>query len=400
MVATHVINQIHAAPSIASPLVGMCGFFRKDQFPSGVYSFSENLMRGFAKLRSSASNRRPFEMVVFHGPARPLWTGDQLTYRQIDCGVRIPAEAKVGLIDSTGFDAVLFPNTFTPPIVRARRAVTVIHDLQYLHFSEHWPRAKRVWMRANHEFTLRKCDAVVAISQVVKDDILKHYGSRWESRVHAIWNPVDIDRFDSAAEQSFTGGRPYIMSTAVDRPVKNLSTLVRAFALLRTEFPEHCLVLAGQLRADDRTWRRRTTGLEEKLPSTVDLVQQLGLDKHVITTGYIPDPQLGALYRRASVFVLPSLFEGFGMPAVEALALGTPTLVTDLPVLREVTLNHAEYLADPLDERQLAEQIAQILRRGEAARPAPDVCRDMRCRFAPETIAAQYLDLLLGSERA
>ena len=53
MVATHVINQIHAAPSIASPLLGMCGFFRKDQFPSGVYSFSENLMRGFAKLRSS-----------------------------------------------------------------------------------------------------------------------------------------------------------------------------------------------------------------------------------------------------------------------------------------------------------------------------------------------------------
>ena len=98
--------------------------------------------------------------------------------------------------------------------------------------------------------------------------------------------------------------------------------------------------------------------------------------------------------------MLPSLFEGFGMPAVEALALGAPTLVTDLPVLREVTLNHAEYLADPLDERQLAEHIAQILKRGEAVRPAPDVCRDLRRRFAPETIAAQYLDLLLGSERA
>ncbi len=128
----------------------------------------------------------------------------------------------------------------------------------------------------------------------------------------------------------------------------------------------------------------------------MDLVNELGLSKHVVLTGFIPDERLGALYRGAALFVLPSLFEGFGMPAVESLALGTPTLVSDLPVLREVTLNGAHYIADPLNEHQMADEIAQALELGEAACPSSDFRDDIRQRFAPETIARQYLKLLLG----
>ena len=128
----------------------------------------------------------------------------------------------------------------------------------------------------------------------------------------------------------------------------------------------------------------------------MNLVNELDLSNHVVLTGFIPDDQLGALYRGAALFVLPSLFEGFGMPAVESLALGTPTLVSDLPVLREVTLNAAHYIADPLNERQMADEIAQVLALGDAARPSSDFQIDIRQRFAPETIARQYLNLLLG----
>jgi glycosyltransferase involved in cell wall biosynthesis len=375
----------------------MCGFYREDQFATGAYSFSENLMRGFASLRRSMQENASFELVVFHGSKGLRWTDEQLTYRRItDPWGRFPAESRVGLVDSAGLDAVLFPNSFTPPVVRSQRVVTVIHDLQYLLLPEYWPLAKRVWMRANHEITLRRCDAVVAISQSVRNDILTHYGHRWESRVHAIWNAVSLDRLTRPAEQIFTNGRPYILCAAVDRPPKNLSTLIRAFALLRNRYPDHCLVLAGQLRTEDRTWRRRSQIVESKLPGAMDLVNELGLSKHVVLTGFIPDEQLGALYRGAALFVLPSLFEGFGMPAVESLALGTPTLVSDLPVLREVTLDRAYYIADPLNERQMADEIAQVLALGEAARPSSDFRDDIRQRFAPETIARQYLKLLVG----
>jgi glycosyltransferase involved in cell wall biosynthesis len=253
-------------------------------------------------------------------------------------------------------------------------------------------------MRTCHEITLRRCDAVVAISDWVKNDIVKHYGYRWESRVRTIWNPVAIDRFSQPAEQYFTNGRPYILCTAVDRPAKNLSTLIRAFALLRERFPEHCLVLSGQMRNQDRTWRRRSRSLELKLPSAADLVVDLGLSKHVVLTGFVSDPQLGGLYRGASLFVLPSLFEGFGMPAVEALALGVPTLVSGLPVLREVTLGRAAYIKNPLNEHEMAEQIAAELEKGDVARPAIEVRREIQNCFAPQTIARQYFLALAGHE--
>ena len=85
------------------------------------------------------------------------------------------------------------------------------------------------------------------------------------------------------------------------------------------------------------------------MPSTVDLVADLGLSEHVRVTGFVSDRELGALYRGATMCVLPSLFEGFGMPAVESLAMGKPTLTSGLPVLREVTLELAQYLDDPTD---------------------------------------------------
>lgn len=391
----------HAAaiPSADVPHIGMCAFFRPDQLASGVYSFAENLMRGLGAIRSSTTSSRAFDLTIFHGAHKPRWTNDDFAYQRLsDRWGRFAAEIIVGAYASADLDAVLFPNFFTPPIVRAKRVVGVIHDLQYLHLPAHWPLAKRAFLRTCHEITLRRCDAVAVISQTVKDDILARYGKRWESRVHAIWNPVSIERFAHFAEQSFTGGRPYILCAAVDRPAKNLATLIRAFAQLHERLPDYCLVLAGQLRSDERSWKKKSATLESKLPSTVDLVEQLGLAKHVVITGFIPDEQLGNLYRHAALFVLPSLFEGFGMPAVEALALGTPVLASDLPVLREVTLNRANYIPDPLDAGAMSEQIAELLAQAATARPASELSAEIRRRFAPETIARRYLTLLLGDD--
>lgn len=376
-------------------IIGICAFYRRNQFASGAYSFFENLLRGMVSIRRSMKPKDQFKLIVFHGNDGLCWHDDQLVARQIpDPRGRFPAEVRVGFRESRGFDGLLFTNYFTPPVVRARRAVTVIHDLQYLHMPEHWPLAKRAWLRLSHALTLRRCSAVVAISQTVKDDILAQYGHSWESRVHAIWNPVSLERFSKPVEQSFTHGRPYILCTGVDRPVKNLFTLVRAFARLRTKFPDHCLVLAGQMRGQDQPWRRSTPQIDAEMPSAIELVKQLDLAQHVIMTGYIPDEQLGALYRGASVFVLPSLFEGFGMPAVEALALGAPTLVSDLPVLREVTLGAARYIRDPRDEHEMADHIADILESSNAARPTLEFQNTIREKFSPETIARQYLKLL------
>lgn len=377
--------------------LGICGIYREDQFSSGVYSVVENLLRGMAEVRRAPGSIGDFDLTVFHGAAGLRWRDESLNYKQVwGNGGRYPGETRVGFYDSAGLDSVLFPNFYTPPVVRSRRVVSTIHDLHYLHLPEHWPRGKRIWNRVTHAITLRRCDAVVAISQTVKEDILKHYGDRWAPKVHTIWNPISIDRFAGPDEQPFTKGRPYILCAAVDRPSKNIATLIRAYAVLRKRLPEYGLVLAGQLRNADLSWRKKSSDLEEEWPSNIDLVNDLGLANDVIVTGFVSNEQLGALYRGASLFVLPSLFEGFGMPAVESLALGAPTLVSDLPVLREVTLNRAHYIPNPRNENELAELITGVLQQGSAARPNAELCQEVRERFAPATIARQYLELMIG----
>jgi glycosyltransferase involved in cell wall biosynthesis len=186
-----------------------------------------------------------------------------------------------------------------------------------------------------------------------------------------------------------------LLGVALDRPHKNLATLVRSFALLRASRPELALVLVGDLRSQ-RTNANVSAKVNEEMPATVDIVRDLGLEDHVKVTGFVSDEQLGALYRGASAFVLPSLFEGFGMPAVEAMALGVPTIVSDIPVFREVTLGHAHYLPRPRDGDSVAETIDRVLAQGDAARSSPATIAEVRRQFAPATIARQYLEILLG----
>jgi glycosyltransferase involved in cell wall biosynthesis len=370
--------------------------FRPDQLAGGVYRFVENLLGGFSAIPADTEFQDPFSMTVFQGRTPLPCEFPEMRMQTVPARLgRFTAAGWVGAIGARGFDAVLFPSYFTPPVVRAARTVTVIHDLQFRHLPRFFSPLKRQWLDACHRWTLAKADAVVAISNVVRDDILNQYGAKYESRVHAIHNPVSLDRFDICeSSDQFTGGRPYLMCVAMDRPQKNLHTLIRAFQRIQDRFPDHLLVMAGQLRRLRPDRREKQADIAQDLPSTESLVASLGLSDRVVITGFVSDPQLSGLYRGASAFVLPSLFEGFGMPAAEALALRTPALVSDLPVLREVTLGGARYLENPTSVDELAEQMIGILENVEAVRPTAQLAAAIRDHYAPATIARQYYHLL------
>jgi glycosyltransferase involved in cell wall biosynthesis len=375
--------------------LAISGVFHEQQLAGGAYSCFENLLRGLVELRQSPNFGDNLDLTVFHGGAGLRWQSDQISFRGVSDRLgRFAAESLVGAYYAACMDAVLFRAYFTPPIVRASRTVTIIHDLQFLHMPEFYTRKKLTWLKLSHQWTLRKCDAVITISQAVKDDLLTQFGSRWADRIHVIWNPVSLERFDSTERRDFSGGRPYILCVAMDRPQKNLYTLVRAFDRLKDRFPDHCLVMAGQLRSLRNVRHHQSGRFAKQMPSTVDLVADLGLEDRVIVTGFVSDAELGALYRDASLFVLPSIFEGFGMPAVESIAMGAPTVVSDLPVLREVTLNSANYIRDPQNVDEFADVMAYALANENRVRPSPDAVAELRRRVAPPTIARQYVDIL------
>jgi glycosyltransferase involved in cell wall biosynthesis len=377
--------------------LAIAGYFRSHQLIGGVASVFQNLCRGVEEVVATDPHYRDVAVTVFHGRAEPPERRQSFAYRRTaDPRGRFLAESLFGLRESAGYDAALLPNYFRPPVVRARRSVTVVHDLLYKHMPELAAWRKRVWQSLTQRYALWRSDRVVTISEAVRQDVLQWFGAKYADKVRTVWNPIAFERLDGTSVARTDAGRPYLLAVAVDRPFKNLYTLIRAFDILRRRRPDHMLVLVGELRSRRPKSRIHSAHVAATMPPTVDLVRELGLEEHVLITGFVDDERLGAWYRGADLFVMPSLFEGFGMPPVESLALGTPTIVSDIPSLREATFSLAPFLRNPRDPQTMAEDLDQALASGPALKPTSEAMTELRRRFAPATIATQYLEVLLG----
>lgn len=140
----------------------------------------------------------------------------------------------------------------------------------------------------------------------------------------------------------------YLMYSGAIESRKNLDRLLEAFALLPSELRErHQLVIAGKASEFDQL-------------RLLHLSQKLGIGEHLVLTGYVPDDDLVALYSRCALFILPSLHEGFGLPALEAMACGAPTIGSNTTSIPEV-IGRADALFDPCDPQAIAEKIARVL---------------------------------------
>ena len=287
------------------------------------------------------------------------------------------------------FDSVLFPNYFTPPVRSRAKVVTVIHDLQYRHYPANFCRRKRAWLRCAQALTLRRADEVIAISEFVKRDIIRHHGGSFADKIRVIPNPVSWARLEAPcdeAEAELVPKAPYILTVAAHYAHKNLETLIRAFASVHRTHRDTTLVLTGQM-PDRLIGVSRHARVDE-------WIRELGLEGAVQVTGHVSDALLGALYRSATMFVFPSLFEGFGMPPVEALGLGLPVVTTKCASLPEVTMGMARYVDDPLSADELAERMLEVLATPSAYLPTDEGRQKLRRAYSPETVARAYYSAL------
>jgi glycosyltransferase involved in cell wall biosynthesis len=245
------------------------------------------------------------------------------------------------------------PHYVVSPLTTCRYVVT-IHDCIHLRFPQYLPnRAAYYYARTMMTMAARRAARVLTVSEASKDDIL-HYLRVPAEKVEVIYNALD-ERLAAAptpdeinrVRDRFLLTSPFVLYTGNIKPHKNVDRLIEAFSILRRRGFEHVkLLIIGDEISKYQNLRR--------------LVHRFQLHQQVRFLGFVPDETLSALYRLAAVFVFPSLYEGFGLPPLEAMAAGAPVITSNVSSLPEV-VGDAALLIDPMDAGAIADAMARVL---------------------------------------
>ena len=241
---------------------------------------------------------------------------------------------------------------FIPPLFGHRRSVITVHDLAFLRYPDFLTEASRRYYNGQINFAVRHAHLIIAVSNATKADLVNLLGAPEEKIVvihHGLdpdFRPLPVEAVQTALAQ-WRLAPGYLLFVSTLEPRKNVVGLLRACARLRSALPDAPpLVLAG-----NTGWL---------FDETRELVHELNLEAGVRFLENVPHADLPALYNGASVFVLPSHYEGFGMPVLEAMGCGTPAIIANRASLPEVA-DDAALLIDPDDPEALADALHRAL---------------------------------------
>jgi glycosyltransferase involved in cell wall biosynthesis len=257
------------------------------------------------------------------------------------------------------------PHYVLPPAVRCRSIVT-IHDCIHLMFPQYLPnRMAYAYARASMWSAARQSSRILTVSEASKRDIIRFFNVPAE-KIVVVYNAIDerfrvppTDEAVARVRERYQLDRRFVLYAGNIKPHKNLVRLIEAFADLRRRGCDDLMLL---IIGDEIS----------KLPALRRAVHSHKLHKHVRFLGYLADDSLAILYRLAAVFVFPSLYEGFGLPPLEAMASGTPVVTSNVSSMPEVT-GGAAVLVNPYEADSIRDGIERVL-------TDPALCEDLRLR--------------------
>ena len=266
------------------------------------------------------------------------------------------------------------------PLYAPKNLIVTIHDLRP--FTKYWDRSyvkKRVY-EWYFKKAIKTAKKVISVSETTKREIMSQYLVD-DSKISVIYEFVDEKFFRSNIlekknDKNIIGD--YILFVGSRKKHKNLSQLIIAFNSIRNRFPNLKLVIAGK----KYTERDEVDLLREKLDLKNEMIEIISPnDKEIIN-----------LYKYTKAFIFPSLYEGFGLPPLEAMAIGTPVLVSNIPVLKEICGN-AAYFVDPYSSESIAQGIYKVLY-DDSLRESLIKRGEKRINdFNPDKIINQYIKL-------
>ena len=304
----------------------------------GIGRYTRELVKSLVRIKEQNeydyilfSARQPRQLPV----PEPIPQGPNIRYHQAPISQqwlyrlwhRLKVPVPVQLF--TGRLNLFHSPDFVLPSVRGPiPTLLTVHDLSFIHYPETFTPALVRYLNQAVPWSIERATHILADSQATKNDLISVWNVP-ESKVTVLYSGVsrgfrpvtEKDLLNAVRTKYKLGDRPYLFSVGTLQPRKNYQMLIKAFKPLANEYP-HCLLIAG-----GKGWL-----FEQMLAET----ERQGLGDRVRFLGFVDDADLPALYSLSTLFVFPSLYEGFGLPLLEAMACGTPVLTSDSSSLPEV----------------------------------------------------------------
>ncbi|QTA38480.1 glycosyltransferase family 4 protein [Thermosipho ferrireducens] len=251
---------------------------------------------------------------------------------------------------------VMFIPVYSKPFLTSKKIkyVTVIHDLQALHYPEYFSNKYVMWMKISWLNALYTSDKIVTISNFVKNDLISKFNlkSKDQKKIEVIYIPIsnldEFEDFEVLSKRYSIESKKYFYTISSLLPHKNTKVLLYIMKEIKNKYkylPQKLLI----------------SGISTKGKKELNkLIKNLDLKENIIFTGYISNMERNSLYKNSFIFLFPSIFEGFGAPPVEAIELGVPTITTKKASLYEVTQGKAYYVDDPYSVEQWIDQILVV----------------------------------------
>jgi glycosyltransferase involved in cell wall biosynthesis len=317
---------------------------------SGVGRYTQNLLKGLAAIDKEN------EYILFcHAqsqnlaPETPNFVKTIITQPVFSMSSQLSWAREVNQADLDIFHSPYF----VLPLLFAPNSVVTIHDLIPLLFPGNLKsKAAQMYYTTMIKLTTKKAERIIAVSDRTKEDLIKHLGIS-AGKITVIpeaaderYHPLDVKEKDFRTVLKKYASHQFLLYVGNYKPHKNLIRLVEAFHEALPDLPKGAqLVIIGPR--------------DKRYPEASRLVKKLGLEKSVILAGYVSEEELLILYNSATAFIFPSLYEGFGLPPLEAMASGLPVISSNLSSLPEVVGNAALPI-NPEDVDDIGQAIVRV----------------------------------------
>jgi len=267
-------------------------------------------------------------------------------------------------------DVFFSPGHYAPRFSPVPTVISIM-DLAFFHFSEYFTKKDLTQLHSWTKYSVQKAKAIITISQATKDDIIKLYGVP-ESKIHVIYPGIKPDAVlmphiypMQELQTKYAISDKYLLFVGTLQPRKNIVRLIEAFSLLLARHPEDSEG-SSKLKQDSSSSTQNDIQLVIvgkkgwKYEDILDAPEKNGITDRVKFLDFVSDEDLQMLYKNAQCFVFPSLYEGFGLPVLEAMRAGCPVITSNVSSLPEAGGDAALYV-DPESVSDIASKIEMVL---------------------------------------